>query len=511
MFYDSVILTGLSKLVVLIGRFWSGSVIGAALRWLGRKLGQLFSASGIFAFIGREGRGEAAWEKSRLFRFCEWLLALPSTLLGGPFNRTRRIFEASLAYAVLNYLLGKLHIFIALFIFLVLVVPHNFWDNRYNTAAMLLLLFLFVVRTITDSRVKFYVKAFDLFLFIFLLSVVLAEVLSLYPGLSLRFLAFYATSFLLVLLLASTVKTSEQLANVIEIILIGLTISGLYGIWQEIKGVPLIPSQVDTNLNEGMLGRIYSTLDNPNNYAEVLIMLLPFYAAVLFYSKGIVKKLLFLAFAVPSLVALFLTGSRSSWIGFALAVLVFTFIKKKAVVPLLIVLGILMIPFLPQSIYRRLMTIFNPTGDTSAMYRIDIYRTVLPMLKDYWVTGLGLGNDVFMKINQNYYQYTTKVPIHAHNVFLQVWFETGLIGILSFTGYVLGLIKKCFKAVKKAADPVAANMLAAGAASITGILVVSLFEYVWFYPRTMLVFWAVAGLATAALKLAYQQESNAQS
>lgn len=508
MYYDSLILAGLTRFAGFINKFWKYSTIHAILEWCGRRLKLLFSASVIINIFSRDSRLNGIWQKSLIYRLFEKVMNLPYILLGEVSDRKRALFEASIVYSKIIKITENLHIFISFFIFFTLVVPHKFWDNIYSTAAVLVFLLLFVIKTITDSKVKFYIKAFDLSLFIFLASVVLAEVLSLFPGLSLRFFIFYFTCFLLVLLLASSIKSAGQLADAIEIILAGLTLSGLYGIWQEIKGVPLIPSQVDINLNEGMLGRIYSTLDNPNNYAEVLIMLLPFYAAVVFYSKGILKKLLFLALVVPSLAALFLTGSRSSWIGFAIALLVFAFFKNKALAPLLIIAGALTIPFLPQSIYRRIMTIFNPSADSSAMYRIDIYKTIWPMFKEYWFTGVGLGNDVFMKIAQNLYQYTKQTPIHSHNVFLQVWFEAGAIGALAFIWYIIGLVKKAVKSIKRAADPVPKNMLAAGAASLSGILVVCLFEYVWFYPRVMLVFWVVAGLMTAALKLANDEGAN---
>ncbi len=503
MYYDSFVLTGLARLAGFITKLWEYSLIHKILQWLGRKLRLLFASSSIFSFLGREGRSASFLKESLLYRLLEKIADLPFLLLGRVFNKNRALFEASLAYSLFKKITDNLHICISLFLFIALIVPHRFWDNRNNTIFVLLVLFLLIIKTITDSKVKLYLKAIDFFLFLFIAAVVLAQIFSLYPGSSLRFLAFYLTSFLLLLLLASSIKNSAQMADAIEIILVALTISGLYGIWQEIQGVPLDPSQVDLDLNEGMMGRIYSTLDNPNNYAEVLIMLLPFYAAVLFYSKGIVKKLLFLALAVPSLVALFLTGSRSSWIGFAIAILVFSFLKNKAIVPVLIIAGILAFPFLPQSISRRALTLLNPMADDSIMYRISIYKTIWPLFKDYWVTGLGLGNEIFQKLGQNLYQYTKQAPIHSHNVFLQVWFETGVVGALAFIGYIFGMIKKAVKSIKRTTDPVIANMLVAGAASIAGILVVSLFEYVWFYPRVMLIFWAIAGFVAAAVKLAH--------
>jgi O-antigen ligase len=502
-YYDSFVLAGLARLAAFITKLWNYSTTHRMLQWLGRKVKLVFANSSIFSFLGAGRSSVTVLNESLIYRMFDRIFDLPYILLGGIFYKKRVLFNESVAYVLFKTITDNMHILISLFLFLVLVVPHELWKNVYSTAGVLIFLLLFLIKTITDSKVKLYIKAFDFFLFIFLVSVILAEVFSLYPGLSLRFLVFYLTCFFLLLLLASSINNKGQLADTIEIILIGLTITGLYGILQEIRGVPLNVAQVDLTLNEGMLGRIYSTYYNSNNYAEVLIMLLPFYAAVVFYSKGILKKLLFLALAAPSFTALLLTGSRSSWIGIAVAVLVFALIKNKAIVPMLIIAGILAFPFLPQSIYRRALTLLKPTSDSSIMYRIDIYKTVWPLFKEYWITGLGLGNDVFKQLGQDLFHYTKEAPIHSHNVFFQVWFETGVVGALAYIGYVLGLIKKSVKSIKRITDPIIINVLVAGAASISGILAVSLFEYVWFYQRVMLIFWAVAGLVTAALKLAH--------
>jgi len=46
------------------------------------------------------------------------------------------------------------------------------------------------------------------------------------------------------------------------------------------------------------------------------------------------------------------------------------------------------------------------------------------------------------------------------------------------------------------------TILAAGTAALCGILVTSLVEYSWYYPRVMVMFWVLLGIIAAATYLA---------
>jgi len=58
--------------------------------------------------------------------------------------------------------------------------------------------------------------------------------------------------------------------------------------------------------------------------------------------------MIYFIMALPPLLALFNTGSRSSWIGFAVSVIVITFLLNKRLLPFIILGGVMMIPFLPS-------------------------------------------------------------------------------------------------------------------------------------------------------------------
>ena len=88
-----------------------------------------------------------------------------------------------------------------------------------------------------------------------------------------------------------------------------------------------------------------------------------------------------------------MTYSRSSWLGLALAAVIFLALMDWRFLPAMLVVGGCAIPFLPRSILNRILTIGN-MKDSSARYRIAIYEDTARLLKDYGVTGVGLGSDV---------------------------------------------------------------------------------------------------------------------
>ena len=118
-------------------------------------------------------------------------------------------------------------------------------------------------------------------------------------------------------------------------------------------------------------GRIYSFFDNPNNFAELLAMLIPFLLALFLNARGWRGKVLSALSLVPCLVAIGMTYSRSSWIGLAIAVAVFLVLLDRRFLVAFLVVGLCAIPLLPDTIVNRILTIGN-MNDSSLRYRFAI-------------------------------------------------------------------------------------------------------------------------------------------
>src|SRR5699024_991064 len=84
--------------------------------------------------------------------------------------------------------------------------------------------------------------------------------------------------------------------------------------------------------------------------------------------------------------------------------------------------------FLPESIINRFASI-GDMGDSSTSYRVYIWMGTLNMLKDFWLSGIGMGSEAFTAVYP-FYSYNAVVAPHSHNLFLQILVEAGVVGIV---------------------------------------------------------------------------------
>ncbi|TYQ16785.1 UNVERIFIED_CONTAM: O-antigen ligase [Acetivibrio alkalicellulosi] len=482
-----------------INEFYENSIMAGFTR----TITQLLYSSAILQFFFKRGNLSKWYENSVIFLIINGLINFPSKLLKKVYLKFENIFIESKIISFVTYVLSKFEIIAGLFIFMMIVIPHNRWDNRYSLIISFVLAGLVFINIIIQRNWEFNIKAIDFTLILFMVLVVLSVVASMSE--SSRFLAFYVTSFLFVLIIVSSIKSEKALGAFIEIILIGIAITGLYGVWQVVtKAVAFDPSLTSIELSEGMPGRIFSTMHNPNNYAQVLIMTLPFFAAVILNAKSFVKKVVYLGLALAPMISLFYTGSRSGWIGLAVAVFVFTFFFNKRLIPFVILGGVMLFPFMPSHVHRRLFTIFRTGADTSSQYRVEILQTFYPMLRDYYLWGLGLGTNIFMRVINNYHQYTKATPLHTHVLYLQIWIETGLLGILSFMWLIYRTLKNSIICMSNTSKEMK-NILIAGVTSLAGVLTIGVVEYIWYYQRVMFLFWIVVGIVFAATSIVFNK------
>ncbi|MDI6869841.1 MAG: O-antigen ligase family protein [Bacillota bacterium] len=135
--------------------------------------------------------------------------------------------------------------------------------------------------------------------------------------------------------------------------------------------------------------------------------------------------------------ALLLTFSRGAWLGFLGMIATFALInrcsRRWAVAGLLAVL--LVLAGVP-TVAERFLTSFQPSANLSRLY---IWRSTLMMIKDYPLFGVGAG--AFMHVYPRYVLPGAPEPVaaFAHNLFLQVLAEFGLVGFVVFVA-ILGRV-----------------------------------------------------------------------
>lgn len=502
MISNSFILSFFIALIQKINNLYQNSITAKIVKAAIACIKTFIDNSKIINFVSRRDYYTKVWEHSLLYKLIYNLANFIPKWLNKLYLKYESYFESSIIMKFLMGLLRRIEIVVAAFIAIAIIVPHEKWDNRYLTMIALGLAAMFFLKIIVHKFEYFNIKALDFALIIFAGAVLISAIFSFFPSLSVRFLVFYATSFIMLLVMVSSLKTERSINLFIEIVLMGVTFTGLYGIYQDkVIGIAVNPAYTDVMSNSNAQGRVFSTLQNPNNFAELLIMMLPFYMVVILNSKNVYKKIAYSLMAIPPLISFIGTGTRSAWICFLVCAIIFAFFKNKKLIPLLLFAGLLCIPFVPESIYRRIVSLTS--SDKSANYRVQIYQTIWPMLKDYWKTGVGLGTDTFIDICENYYQYTKqpKPPPHSHNLYVQLWLETGILGIASFVWFVVRTVKKCIISLSDKTESGLNNILIGGICGTLGVLAMGIPEYIWFYPRVMFMFWVLVGIILSALSI----------
>ena len=156
----------------------------------------------------------------------------------------------------------------------------------------------------------------------------------------------------------------------------------------------------------------------------------------------------------------------------------------------------MMAPFiLPTTIISRFASI-GDLKDTSTSYRVNIWYGTVDMLKEYWVSGVGVGTASFNAVYPMY-SYNGVSAQHSHNLFLQLMSSYGILGLVMFLWIIYSFYKETTISLLKKKN----ILLASIGSGITGFLLESMFDYTWYNYRVLLIFWMYLALGIALNKL----------
>jgi len=184
---------------------------------------------------------------------------------------------------------------------------------------------------------------------------------------------------------------------------------------------------------------------DPNAYSILLIVAL-LWAVVCAMEKNGRSRLFCVISAGLILTGIGLTYSRSAYITLIASLMFLLFKIRKLLTPTHIVALLLLmlsaLPFAPDSIVARFDTLFNTAqrqSDTSVQRRANYYNVAANILKDHALLGCGPGNFPVLHQMAKYQDAPVLigVPRMAHSMYLTVITESGIIGFIFFTGFLV--------------------------------------------------------------------------
>lgn len=144
-------------------------------------------------------------------------------------------------------------------------------------------------------------------------------------------------------------------------------------------------------------------------------------------------------------VGLFLSLSRGGWIGFAASAIVFGIFmaSRKYLVATLVGIVVcgLVVAAVPNLRYRIVLPFY---GEKSAVARLSLWQTGENMIRDNPIVGKGL-----IGFGNNWDKYNSDPGLDhynsPHNIILNFWIDTGLLGLVSFLGLLLYAVVEGFR------------------------------------------------------------------
>jgi len=472
--------------------YWQGSLIFRFIQFFSTLIIKFFHL--IFKALAKLNKNSI---NKKIFDFCF-----------KPINKNGFVYKAvvgSIPARFIYYFFGEktdvfsLKSFYMLFLTITFMVPSHLWNNMYLLLSAGFFVVLFAIKWFHENDInvkpKFNHISPALILFVFFCAL---SIFTGYGGMdSLRvFIIFFACVIHSVLIFLFF-KTKHDIEVFIKLLAIGLTFAALFGIYQFAMGIEIRSDFVDLNVNPG-LSRLVATLGNPNTDAQVWAMLLPLILAVTITAKQDTNRLILAGFIGIIVMAFALTFSRSGYVAFIAGVGVFILMSAPRLIPIALIVLVFALPFIPSAILDRLFTLGQ---DTSSQYRFLIWQGVFRMIEDFWVQGIGMGPAAFVRIYRGYAHPLAERAMHSHNMFLDLVVHSGIGALITFIVYLFRLFKHGVASHMNSKNKEYKILMSAALAGLFVFIVLGVGEYVWFYPRVMLVFWIIAGLTLALVNI----------
>ncbi len=257
---------------------------------------------------------------------------------------------------------------------------------------------------------------------------------------------------------------------------------------------------VDTARFSDLGSRVIASFSNPNILAVYLLAVAPLMlAGAVDASRNGVLRLLHFAGFLCTLICLVFTWTRGAWLGMLIGLLFFfAFLGKRSLGNLFLFAlpAVAAASFLP----KRILTRFSSIGlfaESSVRYRFYTWRGVLRMLAAH-PFGIGVGDAAFYAVYPQYAVSGTETVMHAHRLLLQIAVSLGVVGAILFLAFLFLLASHTAYGLKHLYGGARCELLG-NACSVLCILVMGLFDYVWYHKGMFFLFFVLCSALTLTL------------
>ncbi len=345
---------------------------------------------------------------------------------------------------------------------------------------------------------------------------------------SLKELPLFLAGPLLYFVITNNINDNRQISRILDILLIIGSLFGVYGIFQY--------NGIDFSFWIRNIGRqqVFGLFGNVNFFAEYLIVPLPIAVSLFFATQNKIKKFLLLIGIIVMGASLIATFTRGSYLGFGTSLIfmfsLFIFSREKTFfkhnkklfiivfLAITIILSLIVIPNplnKPGTIISKIKDRTSVTQliqGNSIKRRIATWKFTVLMIKDHPLLGSGIGTykyntlkyqAEFFEQGENRTLYPHGFADKAHNEYLQLWAEIGIVGLGIFIWLIISYFSCGLRILRKIKDEYEykRGIIIGLMGSIVAVLIDGLFGFPLHLPATVILFWLVLALTIVTIKI----------
>lgn len=298
----------------------------------------------------------------------------------------------------------------------------------------------------------------------------------------------FASYAVIMFVIISEIDSEEKITKLINSIIIGVVIQ-----------VSIACLQYTTGLwvEETLRYRVPGAMGNPNTLSAYLILFLFPMILCTIREKNKKKRIFYTLISCFMLIGILITYSRNAYLALGVGSIILVVLYSYKLIILFGGVGGILL-FIP-SVNSRIKEFLDMTQNEK---RIKLWKSSLKTIKEHPFTGVGNGNNPYYnKLNQKYPEFyvTTNTQYLAHNSYLKVWSELGILGIVCFIVIIVNCaikIKSSFRFLKNERIK---SFILGFAASFGAFLVMNLSDNLFFIPKCTTYFWIMIGLCDSIM------------
>jgi O-antigen ligase len=284
-----------------------------------------------------------------------------------------------------------------------------------------------------------------------------------------------------------------------------ISLIGIDAFWQLFTGKDFIRG----NPLAGAIGLMRATASFPgcNALGIYLTGLTPLVAGLALFSCRLKSRIFFSIAALIGCLGVYLSLSRGAGIGLFVSIFFLVLVRKNRIILTLLILLLMIYPFfMPKNIKDWAKSVnYNPTILLACQARMNIYQNTLNMISQHPLVGVGINtfsrNYGRYKIAAVEAQFQTSDTYYAHNNFLHMAGEMGLLGLGVFLIFLFFVLRTSWRVFKKNSDFFLSGFSISVFAAIIAYLINGLTETSLYHSRLVMIFWFLIGLALALGKI----------